>query len=119
MFGLSAPGVSVGVKTSADDEMVLSIGDQNPTKSYYYAARGGESNVFLLSNYVYTTFDKKLKDIRDKKIIDVAKSDVNMMEISRGGFTVKLEKDGEWFVREPMAARADEKAVTEILDKLE
>lgn len=120
VFGLAKPGISVGVKTADDaDEHVMVIGDQNPTKTYRYAAKDGDSNVFLLSNYVYTTFNKTLKDLRDKHVMDIVRADVNMMEIARGNSIVKLEKNGEWFVREPIAARADEDAVTGILDELE
>ncbi|MCD6287967.1 MAG: DUF4340 domain-containing protein [Candidatus Hydrogenedentes bacterium] len=120
-YGLDKPAITVGVKTTddKDTEHVLAIGDQNPTKSYYYAARGGEKSVFLISNYVRNTFDKKLKDLRDKTIVTAKKGDINMIEIARDDTVIKLEKDTNWYLREPLSARADKDAVNKILDKLD
>jgi len=121
VYGLDEPAVTVGVRTGSegDTEKVLLIGDQNPTKSYYFAKRADQDAVFILNSWLKTGFDKKLKDLRDKKIIDAGKSDITMIEVARAESTVKLEKDGDdWYVREPISVRADDDAVNELVDQI-
>ncbi len=120
-YGLDEPAITIGVKTAAepDTERTLLIGDQNPTKTYYFAKRADEEPVFLISSWLKTSFDKKLKDLRDKKIIDAGKDDISMIELVRADTTIKLEKDGDiWQVREPLASRADKDTMNELLDEI-
>jgi len=121
VYGLDEPAIEIAVKTAADSETehALLIGSQNPTKSYYFAKRPDEPAVFLVNTWLKTGFDKKLKDLRDKKIVNAEKTAVSMIEVARAETTIKLEKDGDiWHVREPVAVRADKNAVTALLDEI-
>ena len=121
MYGLGEPAIEVGVKTAVDSETeyTLLIGSQNPTKSYYFAKRADQPAVFLVNTWLKTGFEKKLKDLRNKKIVDAEKTAVSMIEVARGESVIKLEKDdGTWQIREPVEVLADSAAVTSLLDEI-
>jgi len=120
-YGLDEPVIEIGVKTAVDGETehTLLIGNENPTKSYYFAKRPNEPAVFLVNTWLKTGFEKKLKDLRDKKIVDAEKDAVSMIEVARGKSVIKLEKDDDtWRIREPVAVLADSTAVTSLLDEI-
>jgi len=120
-YGLDEPELTIGVRLAEDTETehVLLIGDQNPTKSYYFAKRADEDAVFLVNTWLKTGFDKTLKDLRDKKIIDAEKSDITMLDVVRADTAITLEKDDDtWYIRKPVEARADDDAMDTLLDKI-
>ena len=107
-FGLTAPGIEVGFGTTEGADGRLLIGDRSPGGDDLYATVAGSGRVFLISGFLDTTFDRTTFDLRDKSILDVTRNQVDSIEVSAPGLSVRLEKsEGEWALAAPIEARAD------------
>jgi uncharacterized protein DUF4340 len=108
-YGLAEPRIDVGFKAAGEkDYKHLLIGDKSPTGADLYAKRGGEKSVFLIPAFQETTFNKGTFDLRDKTLVKFDREKVDGIEVTAGGKTLALAKDGgEWKVTRPMDVRAD------------
>lgn len=119
-YGLDDPDLEVAFRTGGDDAWkVLEMGDKTAAGADMYARRGGESAVFLIYNYVETSFDRGTFDLRDKRILSVDRDAVDRIEVRRGRDTLALVKqDDEWRIAEPVQARADSSVAEGLLSRL-
>lgn len=99
----------------------LFIGDESPTESYFYATKD-KKNLFLISKWdVKDILEKKVFDLRDKRIIgvEIEKEKITGIEIERGKRKYVLKKEkGYWKILKPLEDLADKSKIEDIISDL-
>lgn len=117
-YGLADPQVAVAFR-AGDASGRLRLGDQTPTTVDMYAAREGETRVFLIPAFLESTFARSPFDLRDKRILRVERAEVDAVEISGSGRTIQLARTGsEWRLTAPYAARGDYGAIEGLVTRV-
>lgn len=117
-FGLKPPrGTMIIVHDGASD--TLFIGDKSPTGSFVFARKAGSPDVFLTTTSLQSNVEKKLFDLRNKRVLGFEKKDVKSLDLkNRNGF-FSLEKDGSaWKLLKPIKLNADASEVNKIVNRL-
>ncbi len=119
-YGLTEPSLEVAFKAKDDESYkVLQLGDKTAAGADMYAKRGGENQIFLVYNYIESSFDHGTFDLRDKRILTFDRDKVDRIEVRHGRSTIALTKqDGEWRLAEPIQVRADYSAAEGLLSRL-
>ncbi len=120
-YGLANPRVEIGFKTQGDAaESKLVIGDKTPTGGDFFARRNAEKKVFLIPASLDTSFNRTTFDLRDKTLLKFERDKVDALDITTGGKTVALAKDGgEWKLSKPVQTRADFGSVEGLVGRLQ
>ena len=120
-YGLAEPRIDVAFKAAGDkDYRHLLVGDKSPTGADLFAKRGDDKKVFLIPTFQETAFNKSTFDLRDKTLIKFDREKVDGVEVTAGGKTLALAKDGgEWKVTKPIQARADFGSVEGVIGRLQ
>ncbi|MCY2925733.1 MAG: DUF4340 domain-containing protein, partial [Planctomycetota bacterium] len=107
----SAPASAPAAKEAPAYTLVLGAKGQ----TNLYARLEGSEDVFLVAPDVLEALRPDVQALRRKRLLDVTASDVEGLAIGQA----KLEKtNGEWFVREPVAGKADPDAVEKFVQTL-
>lgn len=120
-FGLSAPRIKIRVElTEGEQPPALLVGNKSPVGYNCYAMVEGEKKILLAGTDLGAQFDKKLHDLREKKLFEFGRDDIEKIAIVKKGERLfELEKKGErWDLVYPLAARAAETEVNKIVNKL-
>jgi len=120
-YGLDPPKIEVAFRAAgASEPFRLLLGDKTPTGAGMYAKRNDEARVLLVSPFIDTVYNKTLFDLRDRRVLQFERVDVNAIEIVDGGSTVAFAKrtDTEWDLIEPLQARGDYGAIEGVLGAL-
>ena len=121
LFGLDQPSLKLAALVGEKDEPeTLFLGDENPTKSAFYAKTETDTAVFLIQSYSKRSLDKKLFDLRDKKVADFVKDEVQTLRLERGDLKIEAEKrdDGTWMLTSPLKVRGDKTEINKTIDKI-
>jgi hypothetical protein len=121
-YGLDSPTMTLEVTTSAKPEkFTLVLGDDTPTGGSVYAQVAGNPRVFTLASYLKTSLDKKVFDLRDKRILSIPSGQVNRVEVmaKSNRWTLVKNPQGIWDLVLPPAVRADRFAAEGIVSRLE
>ena len=122
LFGLDQPSLKLAALVGEKDEPeTLFLGDENPTKSAFYAKTETDTAVFLIQSYSKRSLDKKLFDLRDKKVADFVKDEVQTLRLERGDLKIEAEKrdDGTWMLTSPLKVRGDKTEISKTIDKID
>ena len=118
IYGLEDPEVRVSLKLKDHEEHLL-LGDQAPVGSTVYAKKGGEDSVRLIGQYYKTGLMKTLTDLRKKEVLDFDPQHVIKMSLEYPGKAFVLSREnGQWWIKNPGAYKADEDEVSEVLNYL-
>lgn len=119
LYGLDKPFVTVTVKLADKELPAFMVGKNTPVGFSTYVQRADDKKIQLTSSGFRTGMDKKVKDLRDKTIIDFADSDVQRIDVSGDGKQLQLvQKDDQWSIEQPAAYAADGSAVHSFLSTL-
>lgn len=126
-YGLadSARVIRFDVKGAGGTETkVLRIGRSTPIGGHLYVARDGEAEVAFVESYRVNAFNRKLADLRERRIFGFEVGSVTRLVLTwssdAGRVRVELARgsDGLWSMTSPVEARADEETVREVLSNL-
>lgn len=118
-YGLDKPGLVVTFEDEKAKVYKVEFGLENPTGSSYYARRGNDPKVYLVSRYTRDKFTADLERLREGNALRFDLYAVKSAEVQRPVQTLKLAKKGyNWSVEAPVAARADDTEVENLLRKL-
>lgn len=119
-YGLAEPRIRLAYKAEGGGSGELLIGDKTATGGDLYALIPGQTRVFLIPGWQETSLAKKPFDLRDKRILQFDRDNVDSVEIARAGEpTIVLAREGsDWTLKEPVAARGDYSTVEGLLTKL-
>lgn len=123
-FGLAEPEIEVRVRyrtQQSDTPTGLLLGDETPTGTNRYAKLDGEDQVFVISSYLRSNFDKKAWDLRDKKVLEFSADDVEKIVLGRPDGDLVLAKASEdrWNVSSPGFCRADRYKASSLVSRFE
>jgi hypothetical protein len=120
-YGLSNPRVEIDFKASGDkDYKKLYIGEKTPTGGDLFAKRNDDKKVFLIAAANDTSFNRTTFDLRDKTLLKFERDKVDALDISAGGKTLAIAKDGgEWKMSKPVQTSADFGSVEGLVGRLQ
>jgi hypothetical protein len=121
LYGLDEPSLKLAVALKEKEESpTLLFGKENPTNTAFYAKTEAEQPVFLVQRFVKTSMDKKLYDLRNKKVADVKKDEVQTLQLARGELTLEAEKqdDETWMLTSPLKTRGDKTEIDKLINKM-
>lgn len=119
-YGLDPARVEVEFRTKGQSSPNrLLLGDKTPTGGDLYARTPDKPRVFLVASYLDSTFNKDTFALRDKRILEFERDKVETVELTSGGSTVQLVKQGtEWRIAKPIQARGDFGTIEGIVERL-
>ncbi len=119
-YGLDTPNATVKVKLKEGQEVpLLFVGGTTPVGFKTYVRKGDEKKIFLTPSSFHYGTNKKVKDLRDKKIIDFTDEEVKKIEITNVDKEILLTNNGEdWKIGDPLAYKADVAEVHSFLSSL-
>src|SRR5689334_1000404 len=120
-YGLSNPRIEVDFKASGDkDYRKLMIGDKTATGSDLYAKRNDDKKVFLIPATQETSLNRTTFDLRDKGLLKFDREKVDAIDVSAGGKTIAIAKDGgDWKLTKPVQTKADFGSVEGLVGRLQ
>jgi hypothetical protein len=119
VYGLDQPEVKVSLKLKDSEEHLL-FGDSAPVGSTVYVKKAGEDLVRLTDQYNKANLTKTVTDLRKKEVLDINPQQVRRLSLQYSGQNFVLEKeDGRWWIKKPVAYRADDDRIVDLLDSLE
>jgi len=118
-YGLDNPFVKVTVKLGAKEMPTILVGKNAPVGFSTYIKRADEDKVLLTGSAFRSGMDKKVKDLRDKTILNFADKDVQKIELHGEGKDITLaQKDDTWSIERPTAYPADAATMRSFLSTL-
>ena len=100
----------------------VKIGDEIPTKSFYFATIDDASKVITLKAMLNTTVDKTLFDIRDKTVMDVTEDKVRRIAVEYSDGT-SLVASGtnelDWKLEQPFQAVGEWDEIAKLVRKID
>jgi len=120
-YGLDKPVTVVRAKLKSGQTQELMIGLENPKKTFSYAKRADNDEVFLVSSGEGSAFKKSLTDLRNKKVLDFESDNIDAVKISASGKPdVEIQKVGkDWQIKKPMEGEADAGEVMSFLSAIQ
>jgi hypothetical protein len=117
-FGLSSPRAEITVRGNNREETVL-IGEENPGQTGFFAVLKGDTRVFLFPLAAWDMIDRDVYALRDKQVLAFEPDMVKVIEVRSGGTKLRVQKqDKEWRMTFPLAVKADEGAINQLLNGL-
>ena len=94
----------------------LRFGKAAPEKTGVYAQREGDATVLLVENDLWKSIPASAMALRDKTVFAYDRGKVERVEVESSKGKVALAiRDGKWHITAPVALRADESAVSQLL----
>jgi len=119
-YGLDKPEVKVTLSLRNGIALPpILFGGKTPLGNSVYVRRGAEAGVLLTDASLRSNLERKLNDLRSKKILELRDEAVKQFALkgSRGDFA--LSKKGDvWFIDQPRYYRADQVEVQGILSTI-
>ena len=119
-YGLQIPTLDIQVKRKDGKTDGLLIGDDTPTGAGAYAKLPGDAKVYTVASFTKSGLDKRVEDLRDKRLLTFEQDKLTRLELQAKGQTMEFGKNsaGEWQIVKPRPLRADSSAVNSLVDKL-
>ena len=132
-FGLATPELIVTVAgIDGATKQTLAIGGKNPARKkaedregpaygpQVYARLDDEDAIVTIDESVKNAVDKKLFDLRDKRIVAFETADVRRLEVEAGDLSYRLDRlDADrWQIAQPFEAQADGSSLRTTINKI-
>ena len=114
-YELSEPALSVAYELE-EGGGELQFGRDTPTGSGVFARLNGDPRLFTVYSYNKTSFEKSVFDLRDKRLVRVDQDSISEVTVQASGRSLAFEQeDGDWSIVHPMALRADDFTVGDLV----
>ena len=119
-YGLDVPTTTINVTTSAKPaQFTVKLGDETPTSSGLYAQMDSNPRVVTLADYLKSSLEKSMFDLRDKRVVTLDPDHLEKIEVESKdkskSWTLAKNPDGVWDLMLPPAVRADRFAVDDLV----
>ena len=117
-YGLDQPQITVTLQSNTGDQIQeLQIGSDTGTPGRIYVAHTEQRAVYAVNTEIYTKLNRSVFDLRDKRVIDCQRTAAHRFTLRQGDSKVVCQKnvEGEWEITAPVALKADEAAVDDLL----
>lgn len=119
-YGLQKPAITFTATAGKGSSSTLLVGKK--TGSAYFARDASRPTIFTINNDVYSKLTQKYAQLRDKKVVDVAASDMQQIQITdaAGSLAVARKKDNpeEWTFQAPEQQKGKPASGWKIVDAL-
>lgn len=118
-YGLHEQAIFIKLQTNKGEKDSLWMGDNTPVGAYVFGKKA-DSLIFTINQAVKNTFNKKLFDIRDKKILHFQRADVQQITVknTHGQFEFEKANASDWTFKN-INRPADNTKISSLLSKLE
>lgn len=117
-YGLKSPRINLSLWKAAIKYDLL-IGDNTVIGDNIYVKRKDVEDVYVVSRSLYEILNKKVEDLRDRKVVYLDKYKVNKIEIKqKDKIIVLVKKDDKWMIEKPKLIEADGDKVDELLSDI-
>jgi hypothetical protein len=118
-FGLADPSLKVTATEKDGKSQTVLFGDDSPTGDSTYVMLSGDPRVFAVSKNSKSGFDKGVKDIRDKRLMQVDFDKLASIDIMGPKVNLDLaSENGHWTVKTPKDMRADKSKIDTVVQDL-
>lgn len=118
-YGLEPPLVELQFLLRDSTVTGISLGEETPTGEYIFAMAFGDDKVFTISKSVYSQTNKKLFDLRDKKILSFKSKDVRNLIVRTKEYEYEINRLGsEFLMVKPVALNLETGKVNSLLSRL-
>jgi len=118
-YGLDKPFATVTVKLGGKELPAVLVGKNAPVGFSTYIRRADDKKIVLTSSAFRSGMEKKVKDLRDKTIVNFADTDVQRLAITAADKDLRLAQKGDtWSIEQPAAFAADGSTVRSFLSTL-
>jgi hypothetical protein len=118
-YGLDQPFAKVTVTVKDKELPTILVGKSTPVGYSAYAKKADEPKVLLTTSAFRSGMDKKVKDLRDKTILNFADTDVQKIDLrGEGKDLVLVQKDDHWTIERPGPYAADATTMRSFLSTL-
>ena len=117
-YGLSKPRITAILETTVDDSTPeLQIGNDAEIPGQIFVARSDLRAIYRVNKEIYRKLNRNVFDLRDKRVIDFQRTATHRFIIRQGESKIECQQsvDGEWEITAPVALKADEEAVDDLL----
>ncbi|MBN1490636.1 MAG: DUF4340 domain-containing protein, partial [Phycisphaerae bacterium] len=112
---LDAPVYTVTLVTKDDKALTLKVGARTPTGGDTYVQKGKEETILVAGENLHTKFDKKLRDLRDKRVTEFKIEEATRVKVEGMQNYELVKVDDTWRVESPVRCRADKAKVEAML----
>lgn len=123
-FGLQNPRVRLTLQ-GKKGAVVLLVANETPTKDAVYVQLQGRKDLWVAPKSIYERLNRTLDELRDRTVIDFQPASATRLEIKSADRVIELARSSattnaepRWLLTRPLAARADQRKVTELLADL-
>src|SRR5256714_599071 len=118
-YGLGEPTLQIGVTEKNSKTHQLLVGDDTPTNNGAYVRLEGDPRVFTIAAYNKTSLDKRVNDLRDKRLLTLESDKISRIELIANKQEIEFGRNkDQWQILRPKPLRADSAQVDELLRKL-
>ena len=123
-FGIEKPRVRATLQTkSGPIEFV--VGSETPTRDALYVQLQGSQNVLVAPPSIYERLNRPLDGLRDRVVMEFQLATATRFEIRSADRVIEVAKsttstnvEPRWALTRPLAARADQRKVSDLLSEL-
>lgn len=118
-FGLAEPETQVTATEKDGKSYTVLVGDDTPTGDSAYVMLSSDPKVYSLPKNTKASFDKGLKDLRDKRLLPVDYDKLSSVEVSGPKLRLTFSSvGGKWTVHSPANMRGDTSKLENVIEKL-
>jgi hypothetical protein len=118
-LGLENPRLRVKLFLKDNVQIAFAMGSEDAIGQGVFLKRADSETVYVVKKYVFDRLDKETNDFREKKLFDLARWDVTVLEAKGPEQSFRFEqKDGNWFIVSPVHDYGDRKKIESLMDKL-
>ena len=118
-YGLDTPRGRVAYTDGLGKTQIL-IGREAPVGDVLYVRLASSTDIIATAHDALAIIPGTAEILRDRTVMPGDGSRTTRLEIQRtgGGFIQLMRKDGDWFIQQPLAVRADNARISAMLDTL-
>lgn len=122
-YGLAHPLITLDLTAKGGQEFHLLIGKgtAKETKDNYYARDTSRPMIFQVDSSLYSSFDKKFLDLRDKSVLHFDSAQISLVEIKNSSGIIRCSqgKNDQWTLVQPVADKDKTIQSWKVLDPLQ
>lgn len=115
-YGLTPPKIHIEFRGAHGETYTLDLGEKDYAGNNVYAKASSHSEILLLPSYLYSSFDKSLLDLRNRKPISLDTEKVSKIEFEDKTLHLVAEKSGsDWRILQPVGTAGDSMGISSYL----
>ncbi len=118
-YGLHSPEYIVRLSLPSQNEELTFFLHKEGDK--LYATTSSSPKIVEVETYLLTDLDKKVDELREKKVVDFYTWEAKKVSVKAGEFSLEAakEKEDKWFLQTPEKKEADQSKVDTFIRKME